>query len=53
MILKYFKVLASLIVWLGVSNYLLAQNEFPIPKNSNVKIDGGSLNLLRPNVVGG
>lgn len=40
-------------VWLGTSNYLLAQNEFPTAKNSTVKIDGGSINFIRPNVLGG
>ena len=53
MTVKYLKILTYLIVWLGASNYLLAQNEFPTAKNSSVKIDGGSINLLRPNVVGG
>lgn len=32
---------------------LWAQNEYPIPKNSNLKIDGGGIAFVRPAVTGG
>jgi len=32
---------------------LWAQNEYPIPKNSNLKIDGGGINYVRPATTGG
>lgn len=34
-------------------NYLFAQNEYPTPKNTSVRIDGGGIAYVRPAVTGG
>jgi hypothetical protein len=43
----------SLLSLLRYGGDALAQNEYPTAKNSYIKIDGGGINLIRPNAAGG